>query len=49
MPEWSKDLRFVVSYLAYSSFLNRVKLPGFQGYYEDMLSQTPDVWRFVGT
>jgi len=49
MPEWSKDLRFVVSYLAYSSFLNRVKLPGFQGYYEDMLAETPDVWKFVGT
>lgn len=48
MPEWSKDLRFVVSYLAYSSFLNRVKMPGFRGYYEDMLAQTPDVWGFVG-
>ena len=46
MPDWAKDLRFVVSYLTYSSFLNRIKMPGFQGYYEDMLSHTPDVWGF---
>lgn len=48
MLDWAKDLRFVVSYLAYSSFLNRVKMPGFRDYYEDMLAQTPDVWDFVG-
>lgn len=47
MPPWAKDLRFVVSYLAYSSFLNRIKMPGFQGYYEDMLDKTPDVWTFT--
>ena len=49
MPPWAKDLRFVVSYLSYSGFLNRVKMPGFRGYYEDMLLETPNVWKFVGT
>ncbi|MBL4870706.1 MAG: hypothetical protein JKX72_07105, partial [Robiginitomaculum sp.] len=43
-----KDMRFLVSYLAYSSFLNQVKLPGFQRYYENMLEEVPDVWGFVG-
>lgn len=44
LPPWAADLRFVVSYLAYSSFLNRIKLPGFQGYYEDMIAQVPNLW-----
>jgi uncharacterized protein (TIGR02421 family) len=47
LPDWAKDLRFVVSYLAYSSFLNRVKMPGFRDYYEDMLAKTPGVWSFT--
>ena len=46
MPRWAKDLRFVVSYLTYSSFLNRIKLPGFQGYYKDRLAAVPKVWHF---
>ena len=46
MPNWASDLRFVVSYLSYSSFLNRIKMPGFRGYYEDMLSAVPDMWSF---
>ena len=25
LPPWAEDLRFLVSYLAYSSFLNRVR------------------------
>ena len=44
LPPWAKDMRFLVSYLAYSSFLNQVKLPGFQAYYQDMLTDVPDVW-----
>ena len=48
LPPWVKDMRFLVSYLAYSSFLNQVKLPGFQSYYENMLSGVPDVWDFAG-
>lgn len=47
MPPWVKDLRFLVSYMAYSSFLNRVKMPGFQTYYEEELKEVPDVWSLV--
>lgn len=49
MPPWAKDLRFLVSYLAYSSFLNRVKLPGFQAYYEEALQDVPVSWHFTDT
>lgn len=47
MPPWVKDLRFLVSYMAYSGFLNRVKMPGFQAYYEKELKEVPDVWSLV--
>ena len=47
MPLWAKDLRFLVSYLAYSGFLNQVKMPGFQSYYEDALKDVPVVWDFT--
>ncbi len=47
MPPWAKDLRFLVSYLAYSSFLNQVKMPGFQSYYEKALKDVPVVWNFT--
>ncbi len=47
MPAWAKDLRFLVSYLAYSSFLNQVKMPGFQRYYEQALADVPVVWEFA--
>lgn len=46
MPPWASDLRFLVSYMAYSSFLNQVKMPGFQAYYERELDEVPDVWSF---
>ncbi|MEM7728448.1 MAG: flavohemoglobin expression-modulating QEGLA motif protein [Pseudomonadota bacterium] len=47
MPPWVKDLRFLVSYMAYSGFLNRVKMPGFQSYYQEELKEVPDVWSLV--
>jgi len=47
MPPWVSDLRFLVSYMAYSAFLNQVKMPGFQSYYEQELSNVPDVWGFA--
>ena len=47
MPPWAKDLRFLVSYLAYSSFLNQVKMPGFQAYYKEELADVPVVWGFI--
>ncbi len=48
MPPWAKDLRFLVSYMAYSGFLNQVKMPGFQAYYEKELEDVPVVWDFGG-
>jgi len=47
LPPWARDMRFLVSYMSYSSFLNRVKLPGFKSYYEDQLSDVPRVWDAV--
>ena len=49
LPPWASDMRFLVSYLAYSSFLNRVKLPGFQNYYASMLKDVPNLWEFGST
>lgn len=48
MPPWVKDLRFLVSYMAYSSFLNQVKMPGFQAYYAKELDEVPTIWGFGG-
>lgn len=47
MPPWIKDLRFLVSYMAYSGFLNQVKLPGFQNYYKKELDDVPVLWKFA--
>jgi len=47
MPPWAKDLRFLVSYMAYSGFLNQVKIPGFQAYYQEELEGVPIVWDFT--
>lgn len=47
MPPWAKDLRFLVSYMAYSGFLNKVKMPGFQSYYKKELIEVPNVWTFA--
>jgi len=47
MPPWASDLRFLVSYMAYSAFLNQVKMPGFQAYYTKELDEVPDVWAFA--
>ena len=49
MPPWAKDLRFLVSYLAYSSFLNQVKLPGLQAYYQEALNEVPVIWKLTET
>ncbi len=46
LPPWAKDLRFLVSYMAYSGFLNQVKMPGFQSYYQTALDGVPIVWDF---
>ncbi len=41
LPPWAADLRFLVAYLAYSGFLNRVKLDTIQAHYTDLLNHTP--------
>lgn len=46
LPPWASDMSFLVSYLAYSSFLNKVKLPGFQSYYSDLLQDVPNLSGF---
>jgi hypothetical protein len=38
LPPWARDLRFLVSYIAYSSFLNRMNLERVRAHYKDMLS-----------
>ncbi|TAK98001.1 MAG: DUF1704 domain-containing protein [Rhodospirillaceae bacterium] len=38
LPPWASDLRFLVSYIAYSSFLNRMNLERVRGHYKEMLS-----------
>ncbi len=37
LPPWARDLRFVLSYIAYSSFLNRMNLEKVREHYKDML------------
>ena len=43
LPPWAKDLRFLVSYLAYSAFLNQVNLAKIRDHYVDILSHAPKV------
>ena len=37
LPPWARDLRFVLSYIAYSSFLNRMNLERVRDHYKAML------------
>jgi len=37
LPPWARDLRFLLSYIAYSSFLNRMHLERVREHYKDML------------
>lgn len=43
LPPWARDLRFLVAYLAYSSFLNRIHLDRMSEHYAAMLEDTPRV------
>lgn len=38
LPPWMKDIRFLVTYLAYSSFLNSVKLTKLKSHYAELIS-----------
>ena len=39
LPPWARDLRFLVSYIAYSAFLNRMNLERVRDHYRDLLAQ----------
>jgi len=43
LPPWAADRRFLISYLAYSSFLNSVDLRAVRSHYEEMLAASPVV------
>ena len=38
LPPWMKDLRFLITYLAYSSFLNSVDLSNLKEVYKDLIT-----------
>jgi len=42
LPPWMKDTRFLLTYLAYSSFLNSVKLTKIKEHYRSMLADSLD-------
>lgn len=39
IPPWAKDLRYLLSYLAYSTFLNEINLANVAARYEDLLDE----------
>jgi uncharacterized protein (TIGR02421 family) len=43
LPPWAKDLRWMLAYLAYSAFLNRVKLDGVRDRCAALLADAPRV------
>jgi uncharacterized protein (TIGR02421 family) len=43
MPPWAANRRFLISYLAYSGFLNRVRLRSVEHHFRQLLSEAPRV------
>lgn len=43
LPPWAEDKRFLVSYLAYSSYLNSIDLSSIRKHYQSMLEKSPKV------
>ncbi|MFT7660279.1 MAG: hypothetical protein ACI89S_001392 [Gammaproteobacteria bacterium] len=43
LPPWAQDKRFLLSYLAYSSFLNGVDMTKVKAHYNGLLENTPTV------
>ena len=41
LPEWASDMRFLLSYLAYSAFLNTIDLQAVGSHYEQLLMNAP--------
>lgn len=48
LPPWAEDRQFLVSYLAYSGFLNEVNLSAVKAHYARMLAGTPDAFPSTG-
>ena len=48
LPPWAADLRFLVSYLAYSAFLNQIDLARIRERYRVLLDETPRVANWGG-
>lgn len=46
LPPWVNDMRFLLTYLAYSSFLNSVDLDPIKDHYEEVLSHVPKTLHF---
>jgi uncharacterized protein (TIGR02421 family) len=44
LPPWAEDRQFLVSYLAYSGFLNEVNLSTVKAHYAKMLEGTPEAF-----
>ncbi len=43
LPPWAENRRFLISYLAYSGFLNGVKLRAVERHYRELLEEAPRV------
>jgi len=43
LPPWASDKRFLLSYLAYSSFLNRIDMQKVKDYYNGLLEEAPEL------
>lgn len=43
LPPWASDLRFLLAYLTYSSFLNKIDLSQVNAHYQDLLHNAPTV------
>ena len=41
LPPWASDKRFLLSYLAYSSFLNRIDMHKVKAHYNELLKEAP--------
>ena len=39
LPPWMSDIRFLLTYLSYSSFLNSVRVPKLKDFYESMIEE----------
>ena len=43
LPDWAKDIRFLLCYLTYSSFLNKVDLTQVKLHYSQILDSIPKI------